>query len=384
MKLALALIFVAILAVDCFPKKPGGREANKGPRKPCGGEDNLEECECEDGSIYDNKEDLKENCGRHSDNKIVSCTCTDGETWSPPEMGGKHGGGRGGGRGKGKKPCGGEDNLGECECKDGSTYDNKEDLKENCGKHSDNKIVSCTCNDGETWAPPEMGRGKGRKPCGGEDNLEECECKDGSFYDNKEDLKENCGKHSDNKIVSCTCTDGENWSPPAKGGKHGRGRGKGRGKGKKGRACGEPDNIEECECKDGSTYDNIEDIKENCPKRSSNDIVSCTCKDGESWSPPVKDGKHGRGGGKGKEKPCVEKGNVQECTCEDGETYESKKDLKDNCKHDNPISSCECKDGTTWEPTEDEEDDYDEEDDDDDEEYDDDDEENEERFSEFK
>ena len=70
--------------------------------------------------------------------------------------------------------------------------------------------------------------------------------------------------------------------------------------------------------------------KENCPKRSANDIVSCTCKDGESWSPPVKDGKHGRGGGKGKEKPCVEKGNVLECTCEDGETYESKKDLKEN------------------------------------------------------
>merc|ERR1712226_276087 len=325
MKPAIALIFVAILAVDCFPKKPGGRKANKGARKPCGGEDNLEECECQDGAVYDNKEDLKENCGKHSDNKIVSCTCTDGETWTPPEKGGKHGGGRG----KGKR---------------------------------------------------------GKKPCGGEENLEECECKDGSTYDNKEDLKENCPRHSDNDIVSCTCTDGEDWSPPAKGGKHGRGRGKGRGKGKKGKPCGPPDNIEECECKDGSTYNDIEDLKENCPKGSTNDIVSCTCKDGESWSPSVKDGKHGRGGGKGKERPCIEKGNVQNCTCDDGETYGSKQDLKENCKDDNPISSCECKDGSTWEPTEDEEEEeeeYDEGEEEEEEDYEDE-EEDDEDFSEFK
>merc|ERR1712227_85269 len=252
MKLAIALIFVAILAVDCFPKKPGGRKTNKGARKPCGGEDNLDECECQDGAIYDNKEDLKENCGKRSDNKIVSCTCADGETWTPPEKGGKHGGGRG----KGKR---------------------------------------------------------GKKPCGGEENLEECVCKDGSTYDNKEDLKENCPRHSDNDIVSCTCTDGEDWSPS------------------------------------------------------------------------VNDGKHGRGGGKGKERPCVEKRNVQNCTCEDGETYESKKDLKENCKDDNPISSCECKDGSTWEPTEDEEEEeeYDEDDQEEDEEYDDE-EEDDEEFSEFK
>ena len=191
------------------------------------------------------------------------------------------------------------------------------------------------------------GRGMGKaRPCDGEDNIELCECQDGSTYDNKDDLKENCSRHSENDILFCKCLDGETWTPPKKRGKPGRGKGKEHGKGPKGpKPCGGENNLEECECQDGSNHDNKNDLMKNCGHRSNNDIVSCTCKDGETWTLPKKP-----------ERPCIEKGNIQSCTCEDGETYESKKDLKENCKDDvNPIETCECKDGTIWEPASDEE-----------------------------
>ena len=337
MKIVLILLLATILVVDCLPHRHNDNGKGMGKARPCGGEDNIEVCECQDGSTYDNKDDLKENCGRHSGNDILSCKCLDGETWTPPKKRGKPGRGKGKEHGKGPKgpkPCGGENNLEECECQDGSNYDNKKDLMKFCGHLSNNDIVSCSCKDGGTWTLPEKpdGKGpKGPKPCGGENNLEECECQDGSNYDNKKDLMKYCGHRSNNDIVSCTCKDGEIWTLPKKPD----------GKGPKGpKPCDGENNLEECECQDGSNYDNKKDLMKYCGHRSNNDIVSCTCKDGETWTLPKKP-----------ERPCMERGNIQSCTCEDGETYESQKDLKKHCKDDvNPIESCQCRDGTIWEP----------------------------------
>ena len=174
MKFVLVLLLIGIAVVSCIPKGPrrggrgggrrggrgGDREGGRGPaRRPCGGSDNIEECTCEDGEIYDDEEDLKESCRRRGPdaNPIEYCTCVDGTTWEPP-------GDREGGRSPGR-PCGGRDNIEECTCEDGEIYDDKEYLKENCRRHGPdaNPIKSCSCGDGKTWEPPEH-RGGGRGP----------------------------------------------------------------------------------------------------------------------------------------------------------------------------------------------------------------------------
>ena len=274
MKIVLILFLATIMVVNCLPHRHNDNGKGMGKARPCGGEDNIEVCECQDGSTYDNKDDLKENCGRHSGNDILSCKCLDGETWTPPKKRGKPGRGKGKEHGKGPKgpkPCGGENNLEECECQDGSNYDNKKDLMKFCGHLSNNDIVSCSCKDGETWTLPEKpdGKGpKGPKPCGGENHLEECECQDGSNYDNKKDLMKYCGHRSNNDIVSCTCKDGETWTLPKK----------------PERPCIDRGNIQNCTCEDGETYESKKDLKKNC-KDDVNPIETCECKDGTIWEP---------------------------------------------------------------------------------------------------
>ena len=340
-RLLIFLVLVGIVAVSSLPKrgkggKRGGGGKGGGSRRPCGRRSNIASCTCEDGESYE-KSDIKDNCKR-DENPIESCTCVDETTWTKPEdsftpeefkQGKGRGKGRGRGRGKGKgkgkwKPCGDEDNLTQCTCQDEESYTSYADLKENCRK--ENPLVTCTCEDGDEWTPPKKPASK-RKPCGDEENLEECTCLDEATYSSYDDLKANC-KRKDNPVQFCSCVDGETWTSP----------------GAKRKPCGYELNLEECTCLDEETYTSYDDLKENCKKRD-NPIQSCTCEDGDDWAPPAS------------KRPCGKTRLVESCTCEDGETYDNKRDIKRNCKKDeNPITECQCENGTTWSPPSDEDD----------------------------
>ena len=115
----------------------------------------------------------------------------------------RRGGGRQGPGGRGKpKPCEEKENIDTCICEDGQTYRGFEEVKANCGRRTDNKPLSCECEDGSTWTRPE-------KPCGGGRNINECTC-DGETYSGRRDIKRNC--NPDN-IESCECDNGETWTP---------------------------------------------------------------------------------------------------------------------------------------------------------------------------
>ena len=139
MKVLLCWLLVGIVAVNSVPQFVGhvaGRRGG-GKRSPCGGKDNIVNCACEDGEIYDNVKDLKENCPR-SENPIESCECLDRTTWEPLPSG----------------PCGNKHNVEDCTCKDGVTYNDVEDVKENCRR---GEIESCNCSDGSTWKAKHFG-----------------------------------------------------------------------------------------------------------------------------------------------------------------------------------------------------------------------------------
>ena len=125
----------------------------------------------------------------------------------------KRGGGRRGGGGRGaRKACGGRDNIATCECADGETYDNADDLKENCGRRNENPLVSCTCANGDVWTKPEREDRPEKKdrPCGKGRNIESCVCADGETYEGR-DVRRNCKKRDDNLPTECTCKDGSQW-----------------------------------------------------------------------------------------------------------------------------------------------------------------------------
>jgi len=90
MKFAIVLLLVGIVTVSCLPKRGrGGGGRGRGRKAPCEGWDNVETCECTDGNTYDTEAAIKENCGKGSENPIVSCVCADGEEWTKPAKGGR-------------------------------------------------------------------------------------------------------------------------------------------------------------------------------------------------------------------------------------------------------------------------------------------------------
>merc|ERR1711996_2040 len=105
-KVVIILLLVGIVTVSCLPKRGGGR----GKGKPCKGNGGIESCICTDESTCDSKADCRANCGKRSDNPIVSCTCADGASWT----------------------C------------NGVTYEGR-DEKKSCDK---DEIEYCTCDDG--------------------------------------------------------------------------------------------------------------------------------------------------------------------------------------------------------------------------------------------
>jgi len=92
MKFAIVLLLVGIVTVSCLPKRGGGGR-RRGRKTPCEGWENVETCECTDGATYDTEAAIKENCGKGSENPIVSCSCADETEWTKPAKG----------RGRGKK-----------------------------------------------------------------------------------------------------------------------------------------------------------------------------------------------------------------------------------------------------------------------------------------
>merc|ERR1712244_191913 len=86
MKLVVVLLLVGIVTVSCLPKRGGGGRGG-GAKKPCKANGGIESCICTDESTCDSNDDCKATCGKRSDNPIVSCTCADGESWTPKKRG---------------------------------------------------------------------------------------------------------------------------------------------------------------------------------------------------------------------------------------------------------------------------------------------------------
>merc|ERR1712038_46191 len=145
MKLVVVLLLVGIVTVSCLPKRGrGGRGKGFKACKRNDGVDWDEGCVCQDESTCDSEDDCKDNCGR--DNKVVSCTCSDGEEWTKREKPDKP-----------ETPCDAGRKWSKvvksCTC-DGETYEGKRDLKSNCGRKGEN-AEKCTCSDDSTWTPSE-------------------------------------------------------------------------------------------------------------------------------------------------------------------------------------------------------------------------------------
>jgi len=140
MKFVIVLLLVGIVTVSCLPKRGrggGGRGRGRG-KGPCKNNGGIELCICTDESTCDSKEDCRENCGKRSDNPILSCTCEDGETWTKPE------------RSRNRvRPCGSWRNTESCTC-NGETYEGRRE-KKSCK----DEVEYCTCDDGTTWEPEE-------------------------------------------------------------------------------------------------------------------------------------------------------------------------------------------------------------------------------------
>merc|ERR1711892_1383074 len=99
---------------------------------------------------------------------------------------------RGGGRGKspGKdndeyedidRPCGSGRNIEYCVCADGETYEGRS-VTRSC-KLDDNPVEECSCKDGSYWPADEYEDID--RPCGSGRNIEYCVCADGETYEGR-------------------------------------------------------------------------------------------------------------------------------------------------------------------------------------------------------
>ena len=123
---------IGIATVSCLPEEKAGR-------KPCNAWNNIDLCQCFNGETYNNKKDLKDFCGKQSDNPIQICVCADGTEWTKPV--------------KTEAPCMGKKNIDSCICKDGKIYEGRKNVRRNCKKL--NPVINCRCKDGMFW-PSEM------------------------------------------------------------------------------------------------------------------------------------------------------------------------------------------------------------------------------------
>merc|ERR1711899_573767 len=146
-------------------------------------------------------------------------------------------------------------------------------------------IVTVSC------LPKRGGGGKGKrnkpKPCEENDGVdwdEGCVCQDESTCDSKADCRRNCGFKSGNPILSCTCSDGEEWTKPEKPDKPETPCDGGRRWMK---------DVKSCTC-DGETYEGNDknekkEMKRNCGRKGEN-AEECTCSDDSTWTPSEEDG----------------------------------------------------------------------------------------------
>ena len=130
-----------------------------------------------------------------------------------------------------QNPCGDDDNVKTCICKNGRTYYQSGPgyFRIRCAENI-NPVQSCNCYDGTTWEanqatepPPRPDNTQAPprpdicfphqiKPCGNYEDVESCTCEDGKTYDDAQDMRCFC-KEESNPIQSCKCTDGFSWDP---------------------------------------------------------------------------------------------------------------------------------------------------------------------------
>ena len=130
-----------------------------------------------------------------------------------------------------QNPCGDDDNVKTCICKNGRTYYQSGPgyFRIRCAENI-NPVKSCNCYDGTTWEantvtepPPRPDNTQAPprpdicfphqiKPCGNYEDVESCTCKDGKTYDDEQDMRCFC-KEESNPIQSCKCNDGFSWDP---------------------------------------------------------------------------------------------------------------------------------------------------------------------------
>jgi len=70
---------------------------------------------------------VRKNCIRGG-NRVVTCTCENGDIWEAPNRPDKPGKGT-----RPKAPCDGKDNIESCSCEDGESYA-IEELRDNCSR----------------------------------------------------------------------------------------------------------------------------------------------------------------------------------------------------------------------------------------------------------
>merc|ERR1712123_494460 len=104
-----------------------------------------------------------------------------------------------------QRPCGKSRNIEYCVCADGKTYEGRS-VTRSC-KLDDNPVEECSCKDGSYWPADEYEDID--RPCGSGRNIEYCVCADGETYEGRS-VTRSC-KLDDNPVDECKCKDGSYW-----------------------------------------------------------------------------------------------------------------------------------------------------------------------------